>query len=276
MDHIAARDWSLSFQDLEFLSSLSLSVCLEAAFQICSVRNAGRFIEDWTGLDEETVEYVASQLDMQPVHPHRSYSDRTARRYRLEIARYLGLTRTQAGHRAELEVWLRDVLCPNGGTMGDMLEQSFYWFQERRLLPPAEGILTRFIRTARKTFTDDILKNITNSLTDETVAALETCLANPRGDHGFQRLKDDVGAATLDNVLDGANRLAFIQKLTLPLVSISSIDLSWIKVLTRRVEGETASEMRRHSRDKRLGLLAIYLISRRWPNEYIAPIVAKI
>ena len=36
-----------------------------------------------------------------------------------------------------------------------------------------------------------------------------------------------------------------------------------MKVLVRRVEGETAAEMRRHNETKRLGLLAIYLMSRR-------------
>ena len=95
------------------------------------------------------------------------------------------------------------------------------------------------------------------------MAALEASLADPRDNHGFQRLKDDVGAATLDNVLDAADRLAFIQGLDLPFDGVSAIDPSRIKMLVRRVEGEPASEMRRHSREKRPGLLAIYLMSRK-------------
>ncbi len=263
MDNSAARDWSLSFNDMEFLSSLPQSVCLEAALQICSVRCAGKFVEDWSNVDDNTVDYVASQLDMQAVRPHRSFSDRTARRYRLEIARHLGLSRTQANHRAELEVWLRDVICPNGGPIGDMLDQCFRWFRERRLLPPAEGILARSIRTARIAFVDGLLAGIARALSPNASEAFEASLTDPRGGHGFQRLKDDVGAATLESVLDAADRLAFIQGLDLPFDMMSSVDPSWIKILVRRVEGETASEMRRHKREKRLGLLAIYIMSRR-------------
>ncbi|OBY26935.1 Tn3 family transposase [Leisingera sp. JC1] len=263
MDASAARKWSLSFQDMDFLSSLPQSVCLEVALQICSVRCAGRFVEDWTNVDDTTVDYVASQLDMQAVRPLRSFSDRTARRYRLEIAKHLGLSRTQANHRAELKIWLRDVICPNGGSIGDMLDQCYRWFRERCLLPPAEGILARSIRTARIAFVDGLLAGIAKALSPNASEAFEVGLTDPRGGHGFQRLKDDVGAATLESVLDAADRLAFIQGLDLPFDMMSSVDPSWIKILVRRVEGETASEMRRHKREKRLGLLAIYLMSRR-------------
>lgn len=93
--------------------------------------------------------------------------------------------------------------------------------------------------------------------------ALEASLTDPRGGDGFQHLKDDVGATTLDNVLDASHQLALIQDLGLPFVAFSAIDPSWVKMLMRRVEGETASEMRRHNREKRLGLLAVYLMSRR-------------
>jgi TnpA family transposase len=247
---------------MEYLSSLPQSVCLEAALQICSARNAGRFIEDWADVGDGAVKYVASQLDIPAVHPDRSHSDRTARRYRLEIARHLGLSRTQATHRAELETWLRKVICPNDGPTDDMLVKCFRWFRERRLLPPAESTLVRAIRTARGAFIDDLLGGIARKLSTNASKALEASLIDPRSEHGFQRLKDDVGAATLDNVLDAAGRLAFIQGLDLPFDVLGTVDPIWVKMLVRRVEGETASEMRRHNRDKLLGLLAIYLMSR--------------
>lgn len=98
-------------------------------------------------------------------------------------------------------------------------------------------------------------------MSSKAAIALEASLTNPRGGHGFQHLKDGVGAATLDNILDASHRLAFIQGLGLPFDAVSTIDSSRVKMLVHRVEGETASEMRRHNREKRLGLLAVYLMS---------------
>jgi len=57
--------------------------------------------------------------------------------------------------------------------------------------------------------------------------------------------------------------ISFIRGLDLPFDLLENIDPSWVRMLMRRVEGETASEMRRHSRGRRLGLLAVYLMSRR-------------
>ena len=39
--------------------------------------------------------------------------------------------------------------------------------------------------------------------------------------------------------------------------------VNWVALLGRRVEGETASEMRRHGETRRLGLYALYLMDRR-------------
>jgi TnpA family transposase len=62
MDYSATRDWSLSYEGMGFRSSLPQSVCREVALQICCVRNAGKFIEDWVSLDERAIDYAASQL----------------------------------------------------------------------------------------------------------------------------------------------------------------------------------------------------------------------
>ncbi len=133
-----------------------------------------------------------------------------------------------------------------------MVERGCHWFWDRKIVAPAEKALGRIVRSARQSFLDQYLTSVFDRLSEDKIVALEASLADPRGNHGFQRLKDDVGAATLDNVLDAADRLAFIQSLNLPFDAISGIDPSWIKMLTRRAEGEPSSEMRRHGQKKRL------------------------
>ncbi|MCF6433853.1 Tn3 family transposase, partial [Leisingera sp. MMG025] len=41
------------------------------------------------------------------------------------------------------------------------------------------------------------------------------------------------------------------------------VDPSWLRHFARRVEGETAYEMRRHAEEKRIGLLALCIMSRK-------------
>ena len=74
---------------------------------------------------------------------------------------------------------------------------------------------------------DALLPRLACQLSPSTVAALDASLEDARGEHGFQRLKNDVGATTLDNVLDAAGRHAFIQGLDLPFGAISGIDPFW-------------------------------------------------
>ena len=49
----------------------------------------------------------------------------------------------------------------------------------------------------------------------------------------------------------------------MPAERLGGVDPGWVALLSRRVEGETASEMRRHGETRRLGLYALYLMDRR-------------
>ena len=49
----------------------------------------------------------------------------------------------------------------------------------------------------------------------------------------------------------------------MPAERLGGVDPAWVALLSRRVEGETASEMRRHGETRRLGLYALYLMDRR-------------
>lgn len=53
----------------------------------------------------------------------------------------------------------------------------------------------------------------------------------------------------------------FLEGLDLPFGVTDRVDPSWLKHFARRVEGETAYEMRRHAQVKRMGLLALYIMS---------------
>lgn len=76
-------------------------------------------------------------------------------------------------------------------------------------------------------------------------------------------MKADAGAATLESILAAATRLAFVNTLSLPFDAMANVDPALVQRLSRRVDGETAAEMRRHSDTRRLGLFALHLMHRR-------------
>ncbi|RLK07292.1 Tn3 family transposase [Ruegeria conchae] len=256
--------WSLSYADLEFINSYRHAMRIGLAAQLAHFRRFGYFPKRLKDLPSESLDYLAEQLgeDVAHVSNYDIGSD-TARRHRLEILRFLGIRRANDRDRAKLREALASQVSTLGPSTEDLVQFGYQWALGQSVFIPSRKIMERLVRSAQYSFQEELLEHASSRLSLQTIAALEASLANPRGDHGFQSLKDDVGAATLDNVLDAADRLAFIHALDLPFDLVNEVDPTWIRILTRRVEGETASEMRRHSREKRLGLLAIYLMSRR-------------
>ena len=117
--------------------------------------------------------------------------------------------------------------------------------------------MERLVRGARHDFLEGLLTSITRDLPVDTRAKLEASLFEPMGPTGFHRLKDDVGAASLESVLGACDRLAFVEGLELPAERLGGVDPTWVALLSRRVEGETASETRL------LGLYALCFMERR-------------
>src|SRR3546814_6019490 len=55
---------------------------------------------------------------------------------------------------------------------------------------------------------------------------------------GSNRMKGDAGQATLDNILDVTEKLAFIQRLDLPHDLLTATGKPWVDQIVRRVAGE--------------------------------------
>ncbi|MER9586631.1 hypothetical protein [Mesorhizobium sp. M0276] len=164
--------------------------------------------------------------------------------------------------REALSFWIADELCPSGQPVSAMLEAGFLWCRDRNIYGPSAKELERLVRSQRQQYLDGWLHEVSAALPPETVAAMESSLADAEGPAGFNAMKADAGRATLDNILDVTVRLAFIRKLALPRNFLSNINPAWIEPVVRRVSGEKASEMRRHMEARQLAVYAVYLMAR--------------
>ena len=91
---------------------------------------------------------------------------------------------------------------------------------------------------------------------------MEATLAGAGDGPSFAALKADPGRVALESVLRVAGRLSFIRGLALPREALAGVGPAVIERLRRRVAQENGWEMRRHPRERRLGLFALYLVTR--------------
>ncbi|EFO31876.1 transposase [Roseibium sp. TrichSKD4] len=256
--------WSLSFSDLEFVHGYRHQTRIGVAAQLLFFRCHGYFPSTLAEIAQDAIDYVCDQTG-EPVALAGTYklTGDLARRHRLQILRFLGFRRADDGDKDGLFKHLSAIAGSVGSNSTELAEKGYAWALRNKVFIPSRAIMERLTRSALHAFSERFLGEICGHLPVETRLALEASLSAPRGEHGFLRLKEDVGAAALDSVLDATSRLEFVQSLDLPFDLMASVHPSWVKTLVRRVEGETAFEMRWHDETKRLGLLAIYIMSRR-------------
>jgi TnpA family transposase len=257
-----ASVWGLSYSDFEFLTRFGAKSRVMIACQLLFFRQYGRFPNERSDLDTDVISYVADQLGVADDLRY-SFSSDTARRQRACILDFLGFRRASDRDRAKIQAWMTAHLGGRDLNLSEWARRGFEQAQQMGVFVSSIKIMDRLARAARRDFRDAFLVRVNEQLTTESVKQLERALSEPLGETGFQRLKDDVGAATLESVLVTAQKVSFVDGLDLPLAACDRIERGWISRLARQVEGETASEMRRHAPEKRLGLLAVYLMHRR-------------
>ncbi|WP_419741192.1 Tn3 family transposase [Ruegeria sp.] len=257
--------WSLNFNDMEFVEAFNLASRFRVAFQLRFFQTHGRFPSREQDLSSEGLEYLAQQLDVKvPVDQEPfDYRHVNARRHRVAILKHLGVRRATDRDRLALRSWIfEDCRRSSAPTVEDQVASAYAWCLSNSIYISSDKIMERLVRSARHDFLKDLLASTARILPANTRDQLEKSLSEPRGPGGFHLMKNGVGAATLANVLGACDRLTFLAALNLSSEHLAGIDPAWISMLCRRVERENASEMRRHSDDRRIGLYALYLMDR--------------
>ena len=256
--------WSLAFDDVALIAGFSRPSRVWVAFQLRFFHEHARFPSREGDVAADSLRYLAEQLGLPvPDHGDFHFGHVNARRQRGAILRHYGIRRASDRDKAELRAWLSGACRQFPGSIEDQMELGYQHCRERGFFVPSDKIMERLVRGARHDAVEGLLGVIAGRLSGEVKARLDACLADPKGATGFLSLKADVGAASLANILAACDRLAFIEGLDLPTDLPAGIDAALVGQLSRRVEHETAAEMRRHGDIRRRGLLALYLMQRK-------------
>ena len=256
--------WSLSFDDIGLIEGINRSGRVWFAFQLSFFRARARFPSRSGDVQADVLRYLAAQLGIAaPEARDFECGHVTARRHRAAILRYLDIRRAADRDRQALRNELAFVFRGSFGKIEDQVELGYRKSRAQGFFVPSDKIMERLVRGARHDAVEHLLKRIADSLSGEARRKLEASLAGPKCATGFLSLKADAGAATLENILAATMRLAFVNALDLPFQIMEDVDPALVQRLSRRVDGETAAEMRRHGDTRRLGLFALNLMHRR-------------
>jgi len=257
-----ASIWGLSYLDFEFLRRYGTKSQVMIACQLLYFRQHGHFVDDRSELDPDVIDYVADQIGAVDDLTY-SFSTDTARRQRAGILGFLGVRRASGRDRIRLQAWMGEELGGRDLNLANWVDRGYAQALQMGVFVPSDKIMDRLARAARREFREAFLARASSRLPAEAIERLEWSLSEPLAPTGFQRLKDDVGAVSLESVVLASQKVSFVEALDLPLDLLPEVERGWIARLARQVEGETASEMRRHTPERRVGLFAVYLMHRK-------------
>ena len=216
-DRSFIESWSLDVDDIAFVEGFNLVSRVWVAFQLRFFRTHGRFPSREDDFCPESLRYLGRQLDLAAPDPGRfRFHHVNTRRHRAAILRHLGVRRASERDRSSLRAWLVEECRRTCGAVEDQVAAGYAWCLARSIYVASDKIMERLVRGARHDFLEGLLTSIARDLPANTRAKLEASLCEPAGPTGFHRLKDDVGAASLESVLSACARLAFVEGLDLP------------------------------------------------------------
>jgi TnpA family transposase len=258
-----AGRWSLDLDALTWIETKAAARRLGLAAQLRHYALTGRFAETAEEIPATAAQYLANQLD-RPVTDLAAYdwTGRSAQRHRVGILRLLAIRPAAPGDLDALSAWLEADVCPRGENLDVMMAAACRWCLGRGHQAPSRSVLGRLTRSARRRFEDGLLSRLAAGLSREAAARMEATLAGAGDGPSFAALKADPGRVALESVLRVAGRLSFIRGLALPREALAGVGPAVIERLRRRVAQENGWEMRRHPRERRLGLFALYLVTR--------------
>ena len=253
--------WSLSLEEVELVGTKPTVQRLGFAIQLKMYRLHGRFFETVREVPVETIEVIASMLG-RPITDVLSYDweGRSSRRHREEILKLGNAQYLTPEAREALRQWMATSVGMQSSSA--VAERAETWCRDQGFRPPAKAELDRLVRSQRRDFEAGLLDRLTDALSPAAVERLEASLLNADAACGFEDLKADPGRAGLENLVRMADRLKFIRSLRLPRAILREVDDGQLEPLRRRVNQDSAWEMRRRPRSRRLGLYAIFLANR--------------
>ncbi|MCZ6489269.1 MAG: Tn3 family transposase, partial [Acidobacteria bacterium] len=232
------------------------------ALQLCTLRQYGRFLVDYTSVPVRILNHIGRQLDLAPAfsvpEPERSATE-TAHQQR--IRDYLRYRTFDQEARGRLEEHLRTQLA-QGRLHQDLLtsaeEALLFW---KVLLPP-QSTLGRLVASVAATGRQEILERIAARISDPARKAFDELLKVAPGERrsSLFLFKQYPPEAKPASILDYLERYQLLQSAGVSQIDLSGILLPVIDHLSQLTRKYDVQALKRFAPETRHAMLACFLV----------------
>ena len=227
-----AEHWTLHSDDLLLLGNQTGATRLGCALLLKSFQYDARFPHYKGDIPPAAIVHVAQQLDLPPEsYTQYDWSGRTIERHRARIRQALGFRESTDQDAEELASWLRQDILPHEHRPERLHETVYARCRAAHLEPPAPKRVERLVRSALRSYEDQVQQQVLARLGPDGFAHIDRLLAIPETDDelppaqadphdpgrvSLRDLKADPGRASLESILTQIARLRRVRRVTLP------------------------------------------------------------
>ncbi len=278
-----AEHWTLTRGDRDLLANKAGATRLGFALLLKCFQMEGRFPAAKGDIPAAVIVHVAQQLDVPPeLYVQYEWAGRSIEYHRAQIRQELGFREATVQDADDLAAWLGREVLPHEHRPDQVQAAVYARCRAGRIEPPAPGRIDRLIRSALRTYEDELYRAVLRRIGPEGLARIDALLSpGDTPDEGgdgtagqarsgahapdrltLQDLKADAGRVSLDSVLTQIDRLRRVRQVELPLDAFAGLSPKVVQVYRQRAAAEVPSALRAHPDPVRATLVAALCLLR--------------
>ncbi|SHE40489.1 Transposase and inactivated derivatives, TnpA family [Seinonella peptonophila] len=257
-------------QELTLLGNKSGETRIGFAVLYKFFQNEARFPYKKTEVPKSVVEFIAKQIDIDPIlFDQYQWDNRSATYHRKQIREYFEFRPFEQEELEQLIDWIQEELLSENIDLDWVKEQVLVKLRAIQMEPPTPDRLIRFLRSIIHQFEEKFFESTYSQLsimsinrmnhlihlwteTNDDVVSDEEALT-------FRELISDPGRVGVDTLMQEIQKLRSIQQLEIPLDLFKDVSPKILKKYRQRAISEDIRELRRHPEPIRYTLLSIFL-----------------
>lgn len=262
-DEDLAIDWTLTEKDTRFIlnNTRGQETTLRFAMQFCTLRKSGKFIEEYNQLPLKVVNYLAIQLEVEPIlFLSELVLQETELKYQEIIGNYLGYQAFTEETQAMIEDWATKLLRSDFIAKEELNKKAKAYLKLQRIVLPAPSRLGRHIASAIKRSRETIYSHVSDRLTEEQKAGLEKLIEKKRDGRSLAEYKIPPPEPTAAIMKTFIERYQYLEEIHLDAINLEAVAPEIIENFSKLSSCHSIHELRKISPVcKRHALLSCFI-----------------